>query len=138
MSESVSRRRVLLAVAAAPLAVACTTEPSAPPPPDPLSALAAQARSDAALAKSLTSVPAAAEIATARETHAAVAGRGRAGPAVSRALPSVPATAPPRACARHWTSRCAASEAVAKLPSYRAGLVGSVAAGCASLRGVLA
>ncbi|NKE63968.1 hypothetical protein FXN61_47650, partial [Lentzea sp. PSKA42] len=70
ISESVSRRRVLFAVAAAPLAVACTTEPPAPPPPDPLSALAAQARADAKLAQTLTGVPAAAEIAKARETHA--------------------------------------------------------------------
>ncbi|GAB2820803.1 hypothetical protein [Lentzea nigeriaca] len=146
ISESVSRRRVLFAVAAAPLAVACTTEPPAPPPPDPLSALAAQARADAALAQTLTAVPAAAEIAKARETHARLlqAEVDRERPPLSSTAPPAP-TAPPTPPDPLAALRTAlddavrdASAVVAKLPAYRAGLVGSVAAGCASLREVLA
>lgn len=146
ISESVSRRRVLFAVAAAPLAVACTTEPPAPPPPDPLSALAAQARADAALAKTLTTVPAAAEIAKARETHAVLlqAEVDRERPPLSSTAPPAPTTpsTPPDSLAALRSALDAAvrdaSAVVTKLPTYRAGLVGSVAAGCASLREVLA
>ena len=145
ISESVSRRRVLLAVAAAPLAVACTTEPPAPPPPDPLSALASRARADAKLAQSLTTVPAAAEIAKARETHAALlqAEVDRERPPLSSTAPPAPTSPPtppdPLAALRTALDESVreASAAVASLPSYRAGLVGSVAAGCASLREVL-
>jgi hypothetical protein len=146
ISESVSRRRVLFAVAAAPLAVACTAEPPPPPPPDPLSALAAQARADAKLAQSLTTVPAAAEIAKARETHASLlqAEVDRERPPLSSTAPPAP-TAPPTPPDPLAALRTALDEAVreasatvASLPSYRAGLVGSVAAGCASLREVLA
>ncbi|SES31057.1 hypothetical protein SAMN05216188_1324 [Lentzea xinjiangensis] len=137
---------MLLAVAAAPLAVACTTEPPAPPPPDPLSALAAQARTDAALARTLTTVPAASEIAKARETHAALlqAEVDRERPPLSSTAPPVPTTPPtppdPVAALRTALDGAVreASAAVASLPSHRAGLVGSVAAGCASLREVLA
>jgi hypothetical protein len=145
ISESVSRRRVLLAVAAAPLAVACTTEPPKPPPPDPLSALAAQARADAALAKTLTTVPGAAEISTARETHARLlqAEVDRERPPLSSTAPPAP-TAPPTPPDPLAALKTALDEAVrdasaivATLPAYRAGLVGSVAAGCASLREVL-
>jgi hypothetical protein len=145
ISESVSRRRVLLAVAAAPLAVACTTEPPKPPPPDPLSALAAQARADAALAKTLTTVPGAAEISTARETHARLlqAEVDRERPPLSSTAPAAP-TAPPTPPDPLAALKTALDEAVrdasaivATLPAYRAGLVGSVAAGCASLREVL-
>lgn len=146
ISESVSRRRVLFAVAAAPLAVACTTEPPPPPPPDPLSALAAQARADAALATLLSSVPAAAEIAKARETHARLLQEevDRERPPLSSTAPPAPTTPaqPPNPVAALRTalddSVRTATEVVAKLPAYRAGLVGSVAAGCASLREVLA
>jgi len=144
--ESVSRRRLLFAVAAAPLAVACTAEPPPQPPPDPLSALAAQARADAALATTLTSVPAAAEIAKARETHARLlqAEVDRERPPLSSTAPPVPTVPPtppnPLAALRTALDDAVrdASAVVAKLPTYRAGLVGSVAAGCASLREVLA
>ncbi|WP_245744017.1 hypothetical protein [Lentzea fradiae] len=144
ISDSVSRRRVLLAVAAAPLAVACTTESAPPPPPDPLSALAAQARADAALAKTLTT-PAAAEIAKARETHATLlqAEVDRERPPLSSTAPPVPTAPPtppdPLAALRTALDGAAreASVLVPSLPSYRAGLVGSVAAGCASLLEVL-
>lgn len=145
ISESVSRRRVLLAVAAAPLAVACTTEPPPPPPPDPLSALAAQARADARLAEGLTAVPAAAEIAKARGTHASLlqAEVDRERPPLSSTAPPAPTAPPtppdPLAALRTSLDEAVreASALVASLPSYRAGLVGSVAAGCASLREVL-
>src|SRR5687768_2007670 len=146
ISESVSRRRVLFAVAAAPLAVACTTEPPPPPPPDPLSALAAQARADAALATQLTTVPVAAEIAKARETHARLlqAEVDRERPPLSSTVPPAPTSppTPPNPVAALRTalddSVRAASDVIGTVPSYRAGLVGSVAAGCASLREVLA
>ena len=145
ISESVSRRRVLFAVAAAPLAVACTAEPAPPPPPDPLSALAAQARADAKLAQTLTT-PAAAEIAKARETHATLlqAEVDRERPPLSSTVPPAPTTPPtppdPLAAMRTALDEAVrdASALVASLPAYRAGLVGSVAAGCASLREVLA
>lgn len=146
ISESVSRRRVLFAVAAAPLAVACTTEPPAPPPPDPLSALAAQARADAALAQTLATVPGSAEIAKARDTHARLlqAEVDRERPPLSSTAPPAPTSppTPPDPLAALKTSLDDAvrdaSAVVAKLPTYRAGLVGSVAAGCASLRELLA
>jgi hypothetical protein len=146
ISESVSRRRVLLAVAAAPLAVACTTEPPVPPPPDPLSALAAQARADAALAQTLSAVPAAAEIAKARETHALLlqAEVDRERPPLSSTAPPAPTAPPtppdPLAALRTSLDQAVrdASAVIVSLPAYRAGLVGSVAAGCASLREVLA
>lgn len=137
---------MLFAVAAAPLAVACTTEPPAPPPPDPLSALAAQARADAALATTLKTVPAAAEIAKARETHARLlqAEVDRERPPLSSTAPPAPTSPPtppnPLAALRTALDESvrAASDVIGKVPSYRAGLVGSVAAGCASLREVLA
>ncbi|MFI6101491.1 hypothetical protein ACIA8G_38605 [Lentzea sp. NPDC051213] len=146
ISDSVSRRRVLFAVAAAPLAVACTTKPPPPPPPDPLSALAAQARADAVLATTLTTVPVAAEIAKARETHARLlqAEVDRERPPLSSTVPPVPTTPPtppdPLAALRTALDDAVrdASMVVASLPAYRAGLAGSVAAGCASLREVLA
>lgn len=145
ISDSVSRRRVLFAVAAAPLAVACTTEPAPPPPPDPLSALAAQARADAKLAQAVAT-PAAAEVAKARETHATLlqAEVDRERPPLSSTAPPPVSTAPeapdPLAALRTALDAAVrdASALVPSLPSYRAGLVGSVAAGCASLREVLA
>lgn len=108
--------------------------------------MAAQARADAALAARLTSVPAAAEIAKARETHARLlqAEVDRERPPLSSTAPPVPTSAPtpPNPVAALRTalddSVRAASGVIGTVPSYRAGLVGSVAAGCASLREVLA
>ena len=129
---------------------ACTSEPPPPPPPDPLAALAAQARSDAALATAVASAApqlaaAATEIAAARTSHAEVlqAEVDRERPPASSTRPKPPAApAPPvdpaAALVDALTSaEQKAAELVPSVPRYRAGLLGSVAAGCASLRVVL-
>jgi hypothetical protein len=134
-------------------AVSCT-EPEQPPPPDPLADLAARARADAAAATAVAAkVPALAAgakaVAQARGEHATALQKevDRARPPVSSAKPK-PAAAPKppggAAAARKSLTDAltAAEQEAAKLvptvPRYRAGLVGSVAAGCASLREVLA
>ena len=107
--------------------------------------MAAQARADAALAAQLTSVPAAAEIVKARETHARLLQTevDRERPPLSSTVPPAPTSPPtppnPLAALRTALDESvrAASELIGSVPSYRAGLVGSVAAGCASLREVL-
>lgn len=149
------RRDVLLAGALLPLATAAScTGQDEPPPPDPLAALAAQARADSAAAAEVAkAVPALAapakELAGARGEHATALQKevDRARPPVSSTKPAPPAAAPApanAAAARKslLDALAAAEQAAAKLvPSverHRAGLVGSVAAGCASLREVLA
>jgi len=135
-----SRRRVLLAAASAPLAVACTTPPPAPPPPDPLAELAVQARADAALA----TAAGASEVAAARTEHAkllqAEVDRARpSGPSSSTAPASTSTPPPPSGAtpdevvAALNAAQQAGTELLATVPSYRAGLLGSVVAGCASL-----
>ncbi|GLZ40077.1 hypothetical protein [Actinokineospora sp. NBRC 105648] len=159
MSTPPLTRRALLVSAAVVTAAACTPAPKAPPPPDPLAALAARARADAALATAVgTAVPAlaapATEVAKARTEHAVVLQKevDRERPPVSSsgsAAPTTSATAPPTAPADPAAAKKAlvdgltaaekeASGVVATVPRYRAGMVGSVAAGCASLREVLA
>jgi len=133
-----------------PVAAACTEEPSAPPPPDPLAGLAAKARADAALATALaTAQPAiataATEIAQARTEHATAlqAEVDRARPPVSSsstrppAAPEVPADRVAALVDALTTAEKQAADLVPSVPRYRAGLLGSVAAGCASLRVVL-
>jgi len=133
-----------------PVATACTAEPSAPPPPDPLADLAAQARADAALATAVaTAQPALAaaakEIADARTEHAKVlqAEVDRERPPTSSsatrppAEPDVPADAVAALTDALETAEKQAADLVPSVPRYRAGLLGSVAAGCASLRVVL-
>lgn len=148
----VSRREVLrlgaLTALALPVLAACTT-PEPPPPPDPLAALAATARADAAAATAIASsdpslAGQASEIATARTEHAealqAEVDRERP-PASSAPPPSEPAPpADPKATlvAALTAAEQEAAALVETLPRYRAGLVGSVAAGCAALREVLA
>lgn len=159
---NVARRDVLRGLALLPVAagvaagtVACTEEPEPPPPPDPLAELAAVARADAAAATAIVSaVPAlaavAGEVAAARDEHATAlrAEVDRERPPVSSTAPasSVPPPDPPpgdEASARALLAESLdaahkqAADLVAGLPAYRAGLVGSVAAGCASLRVVL-
>jgi hypothetical protein len=146
---------VLGAMLAAPLAAACTSPPPPPPPPDPLAALAQRARTDALAATAIAeAVPdlaaAAAEVAAARGEHATVLQRevDRERPPVSSsAAASSPAQAPPAvdpASARTTllegltAAEKQAADLIATVPRYRAGLVGSVAAGCASLREVIA
>jgi hypothetical protein len=130
---------------------ACTEEPEKPPPPDPLADLAAQARADAALATLVaTGTPAlaaqATEIAQARTEHATAlqAEVDRARPPVSSSASTSPTPAPEAPAdptAALVDALTAAEQQAAALvptvPRHRAGLLGSVAAGCASLRVVL-
>jgi len=141
---------LLLPIAAA---VSCTG-PDEPPPPDPLADLAARARADAAaaaaVAKALPPLAARAEeVAAVRGEHAAALQKevDRARPPVSSTKPAPPSQQPapanPAAARKSLVDALAAAEeeAAVLVPAverYRAGLVGSVAAGCASLREVLA
>ncbi|MCS7482697.1 hypothetical protein ACFFQW_49640 [Umezawaea endophytica] len=136
-----SRRRVLLAAASAPLAVACTTPPPAPLPPDPLADLAVQARADAALATAAGLE----EVAAARTEHAkliqAEVDRARpSGPSSSASAPPGTSAAPPPSSGTPeqvvealQAAQKAGTELLATVPPHRAGLLGSVVAGCASL-----
>jgi hypothetical protein len=148
----VTRRAALRlgALAALVPVVACTPEPSAPPPPDPLAELAARARADAALASAVaTAQPAVAaaatEIAEARTEHATALQTevDRERPPVSSssarppAAPEVPADGVAALLDALETAEKQAADLVPSVPRYRAGLLGSVAAGCASLRVVL-
>jgi|RhiMethySRZTD1v2_1073278.scaffolds.fasta_scaffold1059526_2 hypothetical protein len=150
----VSRRTALrLGALAALLPVAaCTSEPDKPPPPDPLAKLATQARSDAALAKAIgqaqPGVAAAAQaVADARTEHAKVlqAEVDRAQPPAPSSASSKPKPPEPEVPADGTTALLdaltsaekAAADLVPSVPRYRAGMLGSVAAACASLRVVL-
>jgi hypothetical protein len=148
----ISRRGALRlgALAALVPVVACTPEPAAPPPPDPLAELAAQARADATLATAIGAAnPAlaagATEIAQARTEHATVlqAEVDRERPPVSStsskppATPEVPADGVTALVDALTAAEKAAADLVPSVPRYRAGMLGSVAAGCASLRVVL-
>ncbi|PPK67423.1 hypothetical protein V5P93_005545 [Actinokineospora auranticolor] len=149
---SVSRRVLLLSTLATGL-VACTPTPASPPPPDPLAALAARARADAALASAIASAtPALAgvaeEVAKVRGEHAAVLQKevdrerppkpsSSAAPTTT-AAPTVPSN--PKAALAEGLKGASdeASEVAVAVPRHRAGMVGSVAAGCVSLLEVLA
>jgi hypothetical protein len=149
----VLRAGVVLAVAG-PVLAGCTRTPEAPPPPDPLAALAERARADAAAADSIaTSVPAlagpAGEVAKARGEHAVVLQRevDRERPPASSTPPSTSSAptppAQPGAATKQLLDALKAAEQqaadlVASVPRYRAGMLGSVAASCASLREVFA
>jgi hypothetical protein len=150
---NVARRDVLRGIALLSVAVGvagCTETPEEPPPPDPLADLAARARADAALAEAVTPVlPAAAEVAAARGEHASALREevDRARPPASSTSPAPPKVEQPPAdpaAARTalldalTSAEKQAAGLIASVPAYRAGLVGSVAAGCASLREVLA
>lgn len=147
-----SRRGLLRAGAAlalaGPLVAACTT-PAPPPPPDRLLPLLTAANADAATAKAAAAAFAdnaatLGVIATVRQQQAAALRQE-----VDRATGSTPASAPagssPAAAPASEaavtaqlvqglvTAQHQAADLVASTPRYRAGLVGSVAAGCASL-----
>lgn len=142
----------MLVAVATPLA-SCTTN-AAPPPPDPLAALAATARADAADAEAIaSSVPAIAErasqVARARKDHAVALQHevDRERPPTTSSSSATPPSGRPDAVdpaaartrlldALHAAERQAA-DLVTAVPRYRAGLVGSVAASCASLREVV-
>jgi len=149
-------RRALLRAGAAGAAVtalaSCTAEPSTPDKPDPLVELAATARTDAAnataVAQALPDVAdQATQIATARGEHATALRRevDREHPPTTRTKQKPPTpTSPPDTEAARTMLRDALSateqrcgELITSVPKYRAGLLGSIAAGCASLREVL-
>lgn len=152
-----SRRGVLRAALGVPVLLgvaSCTETPPAPLAPDPLAELAATARADAAAAEAIAAaVPelaAAGVVAAARGEHAVVLQRevDRERPPRSGAPSSVASSSPPAAPADPAAARTqlldglnAAERRVAELittvPRHRAGLLGSVGAGCASLREVL-
>jgi hypothetical protein len=146
-----SRRLVLGAMLGAPVLAACTSPPPPPPPPDPLAALAAAARSDAAFADAVGSaVPAlaavATEVAKARGEHALALQKevDRERPPKTSTPPSTsgapapdPATAKAALVDALTAAEKSAAELIASVSRYRAGLLGSVAAGCASLREVI-
>ncbi|WP_307867651.1 hypothetical protein [Umezawaea beigongshangensis] len=152
-----SRRGVLLAAAAGPLVVACTTKETSPPEPDPLAELAEQARVDAALAAAVAaSFPGlgADVVAANRGEHAqrlaAEVERARTTPSSAARSPSgAPSSQPvaPPADAGSAVALLADALAAAQrrgtellpdLPTHRSGLVGAVVAGCACLAEVLA
>ncbi|ALG12952.1 hypothetical protein [Kibdelosporangium phytohabitans] len=144
-------RRAVFAVLAVPLVPACTAEPKQPPPPDPLAALAEQARKDAAAATALAQsspelAAVAGEVAKARTAHAVAlqteVDRERppktsgSAPPPSSGAPAVAATKQKMADALKAAEK-QAGDLVPAVSRYRAGLLGSIAAGCASLREVI-
>lgn len=147
-----SRRAALRlgALAALVPVAACTPDSDESAPPDPLIKLAAQARTDAALATAVAEAQpnlaaAATEVADARTEHAKVlqAEVDRAKPPVSSSAPKpptdpeVPADGVAALTEALTEAEKAAADLVPTVPAYRAGMLGSVAAGCASLRVVL-
>jgi hypothetical protein len=144
-----TRRLVLSAMLGAPVLASCTSPPPPPPPPDPLAALAAAARADAAFASAIASaVPdlaaVAGEVAKARGEHASVLQKevDRERPPKTSTPPS--STAPPDTAGGKaalvealTAAEKAAAELIASVSRYRAGLLGSICAGCASLREVI-
>lgn len=136
------------------------TEPAVAPPVDPLLAISAAARADAAMAtQAATAAPTQAgglaTIAAERTAHAdaldaeivRAAGKLIGGPSLTpttslASSPTTPAAAPPvatldrvRAALQH--SQTTATELAATVADYRAGLLGSVAASCAAELAVL-
>lgn len=148
------RRGILLAAATSLVALpvaACTSRDDSRP--DPLIKLVAAARSDAATARAVAAhFPAASgvtEVAKARDTQAETMQReidrvaGGAETTTTTAAPPPPRVPTGQQAAIKQLSQSLsdaqhkATELVPSLPSYRAGLTGSVAAGCASLVEVL-
>jgi hypothetical protein len=152
-------RRRLLAGAAAVVAVGaagCTMQPPAPPPPDPLEPLLVAALADADLADAVAVAhPRLADVSRAlasdRRAHAASLRaeirRATPSPAPSSSTSgttapavAVPVDAAAAATALAEATRAAADQArrlVSTVPRYRAGLVASVSACCASHLAVL-
>ncbi|AHI00567.1 hypothetical protein KALB_7209 [Kutzneria albida DSM 43870] len=155
MSRRGLLRLGLLAAAALPLAAACTGQPAAPPAPDPLADLARAAETDAATAREVAArfpgvAAQAGLVATNRSAQATALRKeiDRVAPPTSstpaptaNSAPTVPGDQESAVAALVSALTAAqkqAAEAALTVPSYRAGLVGSVAAGCASLKEVLA
>lgn len=143
--------RAALLAGFVPVAASCTSDPPPPPPPDPLAELAAKARADAALATA--SVPllgaAAEEVARVRTEHAVALQKevDRERPPVGSSTPVRPETSAPavpsaEAARSGLVAGLTAAEGrigelIGAVPRYRAGLLGSVSAGCATLREVV-
>jgi hypothetical protein len=157
VTHQIGRRDLLrlstLAVTALPLAAACTSQPM-PPPPDPLTALADAAAADAATARGIASkFPAVADkfglIATNRDAQAAAlraeVDRATPPPTTSSVAPPTPTgtTYPDQGsavagmAAALGDAQRKATDLALTVPSYRAGLLGSVVAGCACLKELL-
>ncbi len=147
-----TRRRLLVGLLLIPPAVSgCALDPSTRQPPDPLIALAAAARADAALATAaITADPGLAArvqpLVDARTRHAAALdaevarlrpGRSSTAPAATPA----PAADAPVTLAQVRAAAATAAEAAAavvlELPVDRVGLVASVSACCAGYAAVL-
>lgn len=151
--DAVPRRRVLAALALAPVALSpgvlsgCAA--SRDDGPDPLIGLAGAARSDAALAAALVAAdPDLAErvnpLVDARTAHAARLDAeiarlaGDAAPAAPASTPAAPTVADlPALRAAVTASARAAAEAVLSLPAERVGLVASISACCGTYAAVL-
>lgn len=142
------RRALLLIIVMAALAVACTAHPAAPAP-DPLQPMLNATSSDAATAtaaaKAFADNSATLSVIAAVRTQQAAALRTEVDRAAALTAPpsaTSSAAAPPpsdestvtaQLMAGLTTTQRQAARLVPSLPRYRAGLVGSVAAGCASL-----
>jgi hypothetical protein len=146
-----SRRALLragaLVAVAGPLVAACTTQPAAAPP-DPLQPLLTAATTDATTAKAAATAFAdngatLAVIASVRQVQAtalrsevnrAAGVTATTQPSASRTpKPSDESTVTAQLIAALATAQHQAAALMPRLPRYRSGLVGSVAAGCASL-----
>jgi hypothetical protein len=144
-----SRRRVLVALGLAPFALTgCGLLGGADDGPDPLLALVAAARADAALAAAVVAAePDLAErvdpLVAARTEHAAAldAEVRRLDPGADPPPPPPPAAAPATLAALRdavAASGTAAGDAALELPAERIGLVAAVAACCTTYAAVLA
>ncbi|MHA6781336.1 hypothetical protein ACVGOW_10130 [Pseudonocardia saturnea] len=148
-AAGLSRRRVLAALALAPVAVAGCAFDRTPDGPDPLLVLADAARADAVLAAAVVAAdPGLAErvdpLGAARAEHAAaldaevarLAGDGAPPPtSVSPAPPAATGLADLRAAVT--ASAAVAAAAALTLPAERVGLVASISACCATYGTVL-
>ena len=149
--RSLLRASALFAVAG-PLIAACTSQ-QAPPPPDPLQQMLTSATKDAATAKAAAAAFAdngatLAVIATVRQQQAtALRAEVNRAAGVVPGSPATTTSAPPTKTPKPAdestvtsqltkdlvTAQRQAAALLPRLPRYRTGLVGSVAAGCASL-----
>ncbi len=138
MTGRLSRRTALLAALAVPLAACGQGYDESP---DPLAPLLAAAEADAAAARALAGgkgAEAAGQLADARAAHAAAlkseVDRLNRPKETTSSTPPVKPGALGDFKARLGDARKQASDLVAGLPRYRAGLVAAVAAGCAALQ----
>lgn len=161
-ARPVSRRRLLVAAAltGAGLLGGCGTPEEPPEGPDPLQALADQARTDSVLAEAVATwhpvlASAVSPVAADRRLHADVltaeihrvrpptrtsatsSAPTAVGPTAGPPVPPDPAAAEQAVVDALAAAQAQAAGLVVGLPRYRAGLVGSVAACCAAHQAVL-